>query len=138
MRRMIDRLQAEDSPIAVVLGFRPADPLAYGRIIATADGTITKMVEYKDATPGERAVDLCNSGLMAVRSNDLFGLLARVGNSNAANEYYLPDIVGLAQADGRQSAVIETGAAEVAGVNSRAEPAIVEAGWQTGRAAGRE
>src|SRR3546814_10875609 len=47
MRRMIDRLHAEDSPIAVVLGFRPADPLAYGRIIATADGTITKMVEYK-------------------------------------------------------------------------------------------
>src|SRR3546814_15415835 len=70
---------------------------------------------------------------MAVRSNDLFGLRARVGNSNAANEYYLPDIVGLAQADGRQSAVIETGAAEVAGVNSRAELAIVEAEWQKQR-----
>src|SRR3546814_15392559 len=79
MRRMIDRLHAEDSPIAVVLGFRPADPLAYGRIIATADGTITKMVEYKDATPGERAVDLCNSGLMAVRSNDLRSEERRVG-----------------------------------------------------------
>src|SRR3546814_567319 len=71
----------------------PADPLAYGRVIAGPDGIIEKMVEFKDATDAERAVDLCNSGLMAVRSTDLFGLLARVGNSNAAGEYYLPDIV---------------------------------------------
>jgi bifunctional UDP-N-acetylglucosamine pyrophosphorylase/glucosamine-1-phosphate N-acetyltransferase len=55
----------------VVLGFRPADPLAYGRILARSDGTIEKMVEYKDASTAERAVDLCNSGLMAVRGPDL-------------------------------------------------------------------
>src|SRR3546814_6550468 len=103
MRRMLDRLHEADSPAAVVLGFRPADPLAYGRVIAGPDGIIEKMVEFKDATDAERAVDLCNSGLMAVRSTDLFGLLARVGNSNAAGEYYLPDIVMLAAADGRRS-----------------------------------
>src|SRR3546814_11636465 len=91
------------------------------------------MVEFKDATDAERAVDLCNSGLMAVRSTDLFGLLARVGNSNAAGEYYLPDIVMLAAADGRRSAVVETGADEVAGVNSRSELALVEAEWQRRR-----
>src|SRR3546814_16658808 len=78
-------------------------------------GIIEKMVEFKDATDAERAVDLCNSGLMAVRSTDLFGLLARVGNSNAAGEYYLPDIVMLAAADGRRSAVVETGADEEIG-----------------------
>jgi len=78
---------------------------------------------------------LCNSGLMAVHSRDLFALLARVGNDNAAGEYYLPDIVMLAAADGRASAVIETGEGEVAGVNSRGELAAVEAAWQATRRA---
>ncbi|MET4664288.1 bifunctional UDP-N-acetylglucosamine diphosphorylase/glucosamine-1-phosphate N-acetyltransferase GlmU [Sphingomonas sp. PvP056] len=132
MRAMLDRLAAPDAPAIVVLGFRPSDAGAYGRIIAH-DGVIEKMVEYKDATDAERAVDLCNSGLMAVRSEDLFALLARVGNDNAAGEYYLPDIVILAAADGRRSAVIETSAGEVAGVNSRAELAAVEADWQVQR-----
>ena len=135
MARMLDRLHADDDPAAVVLGFRPLDPGAYGRVIADADGRIAKMVEYKDATPEERAETLCNSGLMAVRSADLFALLARVGNNNAAGEYYLPDIVMLAAGDGRASAVIETDAAEVAGVNSRAELASVEASWQQARRA---
>ena len=129
MQAMIDRLNAPDAPAIVVLGFRPDDAAAYGRIIAE-DGIIAKMVEYKDASDVERAVDLCNSGLMAVRSADLFALLARVGNDNAAGEYYLPDIVMLAAGDGRRSAVIETDAAEVAGVNSRGELAAVEASWQ--------
>jgi bifunctional UDP-N-acetylglucosamine pyrophosphorylase/glucosamine-1-phosphate N-acetyltransferase len=93
------------------------------------------MVEYKDASPEERAETLCNSGLMAVRSVDLFALLARVGNDNAAGEYYLPDIVMLAAGDGRASAVIETDAVEVTGVNSRAELAALEAQWQQARRA---
>ncbi|MBB3911090.1 bifunctional UDP-N-acetylglucosamine diphosphorylase/glucosamine-1-phosphate N-acetyltransferase GlmU [Sphingomonas desiccabilis] len=134
MRRMLDRLHGEDAPATVVLGFRPADPGAYGRIVAEGD-RIVKMVEFKDATAEERAQTLCNSGLMAVRSSDLFALLARVGNDNAAGEYYLPDVVMLAAADGRASAVIETDAAEVAGVNSRAELAGIEAAWQATRRA---
>ena len=125
MRRLLDAL-TPDTGVAV-LGFRPADPGAYGRIVADAAGQITKMVEFKDATPAERAVDLCNSGVMAVRSAELWPLLARVGNANAAGEYYLPDIVALAD---RPGAVIETGASEVAGVNSRAELAAVEEAWQ--------
>lgn len=135
MRRMIARLHEADSPAAVVLGFRPADPGAYGRIIAEPGGRIARMVEYKDATPEERAVTLCNSGLMAVRSADLFALLGRVGNDNAAGEYYLPDIVMLAAADGRSSAVIETDVVEVTGVNSRGELAALEAEWQRARRA---
>ncbi len=133
MARMLDRLHALDAPVAVVVGFRPADPLQYGRILAAADGTIEKMVEYKDASETERAVDLCNSGLMAARADDLFPLLARVGNANAAGEYYLPDIVMLALQDGRRSAVIEAEPWEMAGVNSRAELALVEAEWQRRR-----
>ena len=135
MRAMIARLHAGDEPASVVLGFQPADPAAYGRILADPGGRIDRMVEYKDASAEERAVTLCNSGLMAVRSEDVFALLSRVGNANAAGEYYLPDIVMLAAADGRRSAVIETGADEVAGVNARGELAALEARWQSARRA---
>ncbi|RJG55631.1 bifunctional UDP-N-acetylglucosamine diphosphorylase/glucosamine-1-phosphate N-acetyltransferase GlmU [Sphingobium terrigena] len=130
MRAMLDRLNRGDDPRAVVLGFRPDDAAAYGRIIADGQGIIEKMVEYKDASEAERAVTLCNSGLMAVRSTDLFVLLDQIGNDNAAGEYYLPDIIML---PGAPSAVIETEAWEVAGVNSRVELAGVEAMWQARR-----
>jgi len=132
MRAMLERLNWGDEPRAVVLGFRPEDAAAYGRIVTRDQGVIEKMVEYKDANPQERAVTLCNSGLMAVRSTDLFVLLDQIGNQNAAGEYYLPDIVML---PGAQSAVIEAEAWEVAGVNSRAELAGVEAVWQSRRRA---
>lgn len=133
MQAMLDALQ--DDVVCAVLGFRPADAGAYGRVIAGADGTIVKMVEFKDASADERAVTLCNSGLMAVRSRDLWPLLDRVGNDNAAGEYYLPDVVTIATADGRRSVILETDADEVAGINSRAELAAVEARWQQAKRA---
>ncbi len=134
MRAMLERLHGADSPAAVVLGFEPADPLAYGRVIADDDGRIIKMVEYKDADEGERATRLCNSGLVAARAADLFALLARVGNDNAQGEYYLPDIVNIAIADGRTCAVIVAETPdEVAGINSRAELAAAESRWQAAR-----
>lgn len=135
MRRMLERLRGADAPAAVVLGFRPFDPGAYGRVIADGQGHIVKMVEFKDASAEERAETLCNSGLMAVGAKDLFALLAQVTNANAAGEYYLPDIIMLAAAAGRHSAVIETDAHEVTGVNSRAELAALEAEWQQARRA---
>ena len=133
MRTMLERLHDKDAPVAVVLGFRPDDPGAYGRIVADRNGMIEKMVEYKDASDAERAVTLCNSGLMAVRGEDLFTLLARIENDNAAGEYYLPDIVMLAAKGGRKSAVVETENWEVAGINSRIELAAVEGEWQRRR-----
>lgn len=135
MQAMIARLHESDNPAAVVLGFAPDDTLQYGRVIAEA-GRIVKMVEFKDATDDERACRVCNSGLMAVRSADLFGLLARVGNDNAQGEYYLPDVVNIAIADGRTCAVVVTDDAdEVAGINSRAELAEAEGRWQQRRRA---
>ena len=134
MRAMLARLHGPDAPAAVVLGFEPDDPLAYGRVIADDDGRIIKMVEYKDADEGERACRLCNSGLIAARAVDLFALLARVGNDNAQGEYYLPDIVNIAIADGRACAVIVADSPdEVAGINSRAELAAAESRWQASR-----
>jgi len=133
--RLAARLEVADAPTVAVLGFRPADARAYGRVIADADGTIRKMVEFKDASAAERAVDLCNSGVTAVRTRDLWRLLDAVGNDNAAGEYYLPDIVTLAIAEGGRAVAIETGEDEVAGINSRGELAAVEAGWQAARRA---
>jgi bifunctional UDP-N-acetylglucosamine pyrophosphorylase/glucosamine-1-phosphate N-acetyltransferase len=133
MRRMLERLHGADAPATVVLGFRPSDPGAYGRVIADGQGHIVKMVEFKDASAEERTETLCNSGLIAVGAKDLFALLARVTNANAAGEYYLPDIVMLAADDGRHSAVIETDAHEVTGVNSRGELAALEGEWQKSR-----
>jgi len=133
MRAMIERLHAADNPAVVVLGFEPADTLQYGRVIAE-QGQIVKMVEHKDASEAERACRLCNSGLMAARSDELFGLLARVGNDNAAGEYYLVDVVNVANADGRLCAVVVTpDAHEVEGINSRAELAEAESRWQQRR-----
>lgn len=133
MRAMLDRLNAADAPAVVVLGFEPADALQYGRVIAR-DGLVDKMVEFKDAGAAERACTLCNSGLLAARAEDLFALLARVGNANAQGEYYLPDIVNIAIADGRSAAVVVTDDAdEVAGINSRGELAAAEARWQARR-----
>ena len=131
MQAMLDRLHAEDAPKVVVLGFEPEDALAYGRVIADEQGKIAKMVEFKDATDEERACQLCNSGLMAARAQDMFALLRRVGNENAQGEYYLPDIVNIAIADGENcAAVTASDPGEVAGINSRAELARAEAQWQ--------
>jgi bifunctional UDP-N-acetylglucosamine pyrophosphorylase/glucosamine-1-phosphate N-acetyltransferase len=133
LRRMLDRLDGDGGPGVVVLASSPADPLKYGRIILGSGDRIAKMVEYKDASEEERAVRLCNSGMMAVRAKDLFRWLARVGNDNAAGEYYLPDIVNIASSEGREAVVIEGDPYETAGVNSRAELAHLELEWQRRR-----
>jgi bifunctional UDP-N-acetylglucosamine pyrophosphorylase/glucosamine-1-phosphate N-acetyltransferase len=133
LRRMLDRLDGDGGPGVVVLASTPPDPLKYGRIILGEGDHIAKMVEYKDATEEERAVRLCNSGMMAVRGKDLFRWLSQVGNDNAAREYYLPDIVNIAAAEGREAVVIEGDPYETAGVNSRAELAHLELEWQRRR-----
>lgn len=135
IRRLTDRLSAADGPRVAVLGFTPDDAKAYGRIIADASGNIAKMVEFKDASDHERGVKLCNSGVTAVRTADLWSLLDRVGNNNAAGEYYLPDIVMLAIQDGDRAVVVETDPDELIGINSRAELAEAEAIWQARRRA---
>lgn len=133
LERMLERLSADDDPGVVVLASSPADGKTYGRVILGEGDRISKMVEYKDANEAERAVKLCNSGMMAVQSKDLFRWLAKVGNDNAAGEYYLPDIVMIAKEDGRAPVVIEAEPFETAGVNSRAELAALEEDWQTRR-----
>jgi bifunctional UDP-N-acetylglucosamine pyrophosphorylase/glucosamine-1-phosphate N-acetyltransferase len=133
LRRMLDRLDGDGGPGVVVLASCPADPAKYGRIILGEGDRIAKMVEYRDASEEERAVRLCNSGMMAVRAGDLFRWLDQVGNDNAAREYYLPDIVNIAAAEQRDAVMIEGDPYETAGVNSRAELAHLELDWQRRR-----
>ena len=132
MQNMIDRLNAADAPAVVVLAFEPKDTLKYGRVITEGD-RVLKMVEHKDATDAERACRMCNSGLMAVKAKDLFALLNRVEPNNEAKEYYLTDIVNIANEDGRHCAVVTTDPFDVAGINSREELAMMEAEWQARR-----
>jgi bifunctional UDP-N-acetylglucosamine pyrophosphorylase / glucosamine-1-phosphate N-acetyltransferase len=133
MQEMIDRLNADDAPAVVVLAFDSFNPHHYGRVICWDNGQITKMVEFKDATPEEQDWTICNSGLMAVKSADLFALLARVTNDNAQKEYYLTDIVNIAISDGRTCARVLTDEFDVQGINSRAELANAESDWQASR-----
>ena len=137
LERMLERLGTDDDPGVVVMASSPDDGKSYGRVILevgiAAGDRIAKMVEYKDATPDERAVTLCNSGMMAVGAPDLFGWLSEVGNDNAGHEYYLPDVVNVAARSGRHPVAIEGEAFETAGVNSRAELAHLELDWQRRR-----
>lgn len=114
----------------VVLGFEASDPTPYGRLILDAEGALLRIVERKDASADELRIDLCNGGAMAVRSEHLFRLLARVTNENASGEYYLPDVVKLARLEGLRCAVIRAPEEDIQGVNSRAELAAVEAAMQ--------
>ncbi len=125
--KLIARRRAADHPAVVVLGMRPADPAQYGRLIVGDNGMLEAIVEFRDASAEQRAITLCNSGVMAIDGKRLFAMLDRVGNANAKGEYYLTDIVAIARADGAACAVVEAPADELIGINSRAELAAAEA-----------
>ncbi|MGO9486721.1 MAG: bifunctional UDP-N-acetylglucosamine diphosphorylase/glucosamine-1-phosphate N-acetyltransferase GlmU [Rhodomicrobium sp.] len=116
----------EDGAEVVVAGFHAQDPKGYGRLI-TDGGELLAIREEKDATPEERALTLCNSGIMAFQGRTLLGLLTRIGNNNKAGEYYLTDAVEIARAAGHRVAFEIIAADEVRGVNTRAQLAEAEA-----------
>lgn len=126
-RRVLAARRASPQPAVVVLGFRPADPGAYGRLVMGEDGGLEAIVEAKDATPEQRALGLCNSGMMVACGRSLPGLLARIANDNAKGEYYLTDLVHLARAEGLACAAVEGRVEDLIGVNSRADLAAAEA-----------
>lgn len=113
-----------------LLAMRPADPGRYGRVLQDAAGQVSRVVEWADASEAERAVGLCNAGVVCAPARDLFRWLDAIGKDNAKGEYYLTDIVGLAVAEGRRVVAEAAAEAELAGANSRAELALLEAGMQ--------
>jgi len=109
-----------------VLGFRPADPAGYGRLIMEGDRLIA-IREHKDASAAERAIPLCNAGLMALRGDAALAILDRIGDQNAKREFYLTDAVAVARQIGLDAAAIETEEDEVRGINSQGQLAEAEA-----------
>jgi bifunctional UDP-N-acetylglucosamine pyrophosphorylase/glucosamine-1-phosphate N-acetyltransferase len=114
----------------VVLGFEAADAGRYGRLIMDGDA-LQKIAEFKDASDEERAVTLCNSGVICASSEMLFDLLVDVTDDNAAGEFYLTDIIGIAHNKGLSATVVRCDESETMGINSRSELARAEAAFQT-------
>ncbi|HBU14600.1 MAG TPA: bifunctional UDP-N-acetylglucosamine diphosphorylase/glucosamine-1-phosphate N-acetyltransferase GlmU [Gemmobacter sp.] len=122
-------LAARARHAVVVLGFEARDPGRYGRLIAEGEA-LQRIVEFKDATDEERAITLCNSGVICADTAVLADLVSAIGNSNAAGEYYLTDIVEIARKRGLSAGVVICDEAETLGVNTRAQLAEAEAAFQ--------
>ena len=126
MAGLVRARRESDGAAAAVLGFRPADPGAYGRLILAPDGTLARIVEHAEAGEAEHAVALCNAGPMAVDGRRLFPLLDAIGNDNRGGEYYLTDLPAIVAAQGGTCAVAEAPADEVMGINDRVQLAAAE------------
>jgi len=112
-----------------IVAFRSDNP-AYGRVIATRDGLLERIVEYKDANEAERRVTLCNAGILAADARSFFRWAAKLENKNKQNEFYLTDIPSIAKREGVVCGVAECAEILAMGVNSRAELAVAEAAMQ--------
>ncbi|GHF18607.1 bifunctional protein GlmU [Kordiimonas sediminis] len=130
METMLSERTSSADPGIVVLGFRPQNPGKYGRLVTNKAGTLDRIVEYKDASEEERAITLCNSGVMIIDGTRLFDWLDTLTNNNASGEYYLTDLVAAARKEGRSVHVVEAAEEDVLGVNSRADLAAAEAIFQ--------
>lgn len=113
-----------------VLGFEAANPHGYGRLLQDDAGHVVRIREELDATAAERAIRLCNSGIIAIDSALLWRLLPQLGNANAKGEYYLTDLVELAAGAGVACRLATCPEAEVAGVNDRVQLAGIESTLQ--------
>jgi bifunctional UDP-N-acetylglucosamine pyrophosphorylase/glucosamine-1-phosphate N-acetyltransferase len=117
--------QARGAGLAIV-AFHAADPGAYGRVLLEKDGSLDRIVEFKDANDAERRTDLCNAGVLAADAKKFFAWAAKLDNKNAQGEFYLTDVPALAKRDGARCAVAIVAEGDALGVNSRAELAEAE------------
>jgi bifunctional UDP-N-acetylglucosamine pyrophosphorylase/glucosamine-1-phosphate N-acetyltransferase len=133
--RTMQDARAKSGAAIVVLGFRPADAAAYGRLVTRkAEGghvALDRIVEFADAAPDIRAITLCNSGIFLIDGAQIESLVGELRPENAKREFYLTDIVAIARGRGLGVIALEADASEVQGVNSRAELAAAEAAFQT-------
>ncbi|MFP6747303.1 MAG: bifunctional UDP-N-acetylglucosamine diphosphorylase/glucosamine-1-phosphate N-acetyltransferase GlmU [Alphaproteobacteria bacterium] len=127
LRAMLAARHSDGDPAVVVMGFRPKDTAEYARLLLDDAGNLSRIVEHRDASAAERQTDLCNSGFMAIDGAILGPLLDGIGTTNAKGEYYLTEIVEIANRLGRACAVVEAGEIEAHGINSRDQLAQAEA-----------
>ncbi|MEA2881402.1 MAG: bifunctional UDP-N-acetylglucosamine pyrophosphorylase / glucosamine-phosphate N-acetyltransferase [Bradyrhizobium sp.] len=130
--KTLQRMRAplQDGAALAVLGFRAADPTGYGRLLLEGERLVA-IREQADASAAERAITLCNAGVMAFDGRHALKILEKIGNANNKGEYYLPDAVAIVRDLGLQANVIETSEDEVRGINTKAQLAEAEAVMQT-------
>jgi bifunctional UDP-N-acetylglucosamine pyrophosphorylase/glucosamine-1-phosphate N-acetyltransferase len=123
LQQMLSKL---DNFSLCVLGFENHQKNSYGRLVVDSNNHLKKIIEVKEATEEQKQITLCNSGVMAINSKILPELLAKLNNKNSTQEFYLTDIVEIANQQGHQATFISTNQEEVLGVNSRVELANLE------------
>ena len=129
LRRLLGARREAEAGLAL-MAMRPADPARYGRLVTEGgpDGpSVTRIVEWADASPEERAIGLCNAGALCGPAGRVLGWLREIRPDNVKGEYYLTDLVRLAVRDGARVVAVEADEAELRGINSRAELAEAEA-----------
>ena len=123
------RAALADGAALAALGFEPADPTGYGRLVVEG-GELVAIREHKDASEAERQITLCNAGLMALSGPHALALLEAIGNANVQKEFYLTDAVEVARKAGLKAVHVLASAQEVMGVNDRVQLAAAEAVFQ--------
>jgi bifunctional UDP-N-acetylglucosamine pyrophosphorylase/glucosamine-1-phosphate N-acetyltransferase len=119
------RAPLQNGATLAVLGFRAADPTGYGRLLVEGDQLVA-IREHAEASAAERAIDLCNAGVMAFDGKRALEIIDNIGNANSKHEYYLTDSVGIIRDMGSEAVVIETSEDEVRGINTKAQLAEAE------------
>jgi bifunctional UDP-N-acetylglucosamine pyrophosphorylase / glucosamine-1-phosphate N-acetyltransferase len=130
LEKLIARQLSDDKIHATILGMRPTVPTGYGRLLINTNDFVTGIVEELDATPEQRLINLCNSGMMILRGEGLMDRLGRITNNNAKNEFYLTDLISIIGQDGAFCAYVEGPADDLDGVNDRAQLAKAESRLQ--------
>lgn len=126
MQKMLDIRRQFPAIGLTFSGMRVTTPNTYGRMVMDDDGTLKKIVEFKDASTEEKNITLCNGGIVCADGAKLFQWLGQISNNNAQNEYYLTDLPAIARKDNRQTHVVEVPAVEMEGINSRVDLANIE------------
>jgi bifunctional UDP-N-acetylglucosamine pyrophosphorylase/glucosamine-1-phosphate N-acetyltransferase len=119
-------LVAADAGLGM-LATRLANPAGYGRVVLDAEGRVRHIVEEKDASAAQRAIDLVNTGIVAGDAQRLLAWTQQLGNSNAQGEYYLTDVFGMAAAEGTPAACVDCDPVDASGANDPWQLAGLEA-----------
>lgn len=131
LRAFAEEHEAAQRAVSILSG-RVQNPFGYGRIVRNAEGDVEAIVEEKEATPEQQAIDEINSGILAFDAEFLVSALPRITNDNAKGEYYLTDAVGLAREDGLTvGAHLIDDVAQTEGANDRAQ--LAELGKELNR-----
>jgi bifunctional UDP-N-acetylglucosamine pyrophosphorylase/glucosamine-1-phosphate N-acetyltransferase len=124
----LSRLRAPlaDGAAIAVLGFRPADPTGYGRLIMAGEDLIA-IREEAEASASERKIGLCNGGIMAFAGNSALAILVKIGDANNKHEFYLTDAIEIARGMKLRTVTVEVEEDDVRGINTKGQLAEAEA-----------